>query len=141
MSLHGQFRADNHVAGPSTALVTLPFEQFSCRMQVEEGLITEVRLGTGVADEQDFCHRIEAEKQVIGFLITLFVPLEQVNLHLSRVDLVLPSTRVLYFLAILFPLLYIFDIHSNLMTQFEERRGHIGGDFVDDEPADVHIDR
>ena len=64
-------------------------------MQVKEGLITEVRLGTRMADEQDFGHRIEVEKQVIGFLITLLVSFEQVNLHLSRVDLVLPSTKVL----------------------------------------------
>ena len=44
LRLHGQLRADNHVAGAGAALIILSLEHVRRRMQVEERLVAEVRL-------------------------------------------------------------------------------------------------
>ena len=109
-------------------------------MQVEKRLVTEVRLGTCVADKQDFRHRVKVEKEVICLLISLLIALEQVNLHLSRIDHLLPTPGSLFSLIVLFTLLDVLHIQSNSLAELKEGFRHVICHFVDNDPADYHVD-
>ena len=93
-----------------------------------------------MTDKQDLRYRIELEEKVICLFVPLLKAFEQVDLHLCRVDFLLLAAESVIPLAILFALLDVFDVESDPLAELEKGLGHVGRDFVDNVPADDHVD-
>ena len=57
--LHGEFDSKNHVTGASCPDIVSAHQELSRSLQVEESLVTELRLTACLADEQDLGHVVE----------------------------------------------------------------------------------
>ena len=118
LGLHRQLYRNDHVTGARSSQIPSILQQLCCRVQVEECLVTEVGLGARMANKEDLGHRVESLEQVIVLLVTVPVASHQVYLQFDVVVvLFFGCTEALILLTFRLPLLYVFYIEANSLTQ------------------------
>ena len=68
-----------------------------------------------MADKQDLCHRVKAEKEVVGLPVPLFVPFQQINLEIDMIRGLIDATLT-FSIGLRFSFMNILHVESDSLA-------------------------